>query len=127
MTDLHRPTRRQFVSAAAAAAGAALLPAGITASPVRSRAPSTAGDDARPRGQEKFPWKVQPFPLKQVRLRKGPFQDALAADQRYLHTLPSDRLLHTFRLNAGFSSSAQPVMILRQSRRLYGCWPLKGA
>jgi DUF1680 family protein len=47
--------------------------------------------------------------LRQVRLRKGPFQDALEADQRYLHQLPSDRLLHTFRLNAGLSSPAQPL------------------
>ena len=47
--------------------------------------------------------------MRQVRLRKGPFQDALKADQRYLHLLPSDRLLHTFRLNAGLSSSAQPL------------------
>jgi hypothetical protein len=42
-------------------------------------------------------------------LREGPFQDALKADQRYLHLLPSERLLHTFRLNAGLASSAQPL------------------
>jgi DUF1680 family protein len=42
-------------------------------------------------------------------LRKGPFKDALEGDQHYLHQLPSDRLLHTFRLNAGFPSSAQPL------------------
>ncbi len=59
--------------------------------------------------REKVPWKVQPFPLKQVHLRKGPFRDALEGAQRYLHLLPSDRLLHTFRLNAGLSSSAQPL------------------
>jgi DUF1680 family protein len=62
-----------------------------------------------PSSRERIPWKVQPFPLKQVRLRKGPFLEALEADRRYLHLLPSDRLLHTFRLNAGLPSSAQPL------------------
>jgi hypothetical protein len=65
--------------------------------------------DRRPSSREKIPWKVEPFPLTQVRLRKGPFQDALEADRRYLHLLPSERLLHTFRLNAGLPSSAQPL------------------
>ena len=59
--------------------------------------------------REKIAGKVQPFPLAQVRLRKGPFLDALEADRRYLHLLPSDRLLHTFRVNAGMASSAEPL------------------
>jgi hypothetical protein len=109
MTNLHRPTRRQFVSTATALAGAALLPRVVLASPVQDAAASVPGKDQRPSSREKIPWKVEPFPLKQVRLRKGPFQDALEADRRYLHLLPSDRLLHTFRLNAGLTSSAQPL------------------
>ena len=57
----------------------------------------------------KIPGKVEPFRLSQVRLRKGPFLDALEADRRYLHLLPSDRLLHNFRVNAGLPSSAEPL------------------
>jgi len=109
MTNLHRPTRRQFVSAATALAGAALLPDAVMASPVHNAAASVPGKDQRPNSREKIPRKVQPFPLAQVRLRKGPFQDALEADQRYLHLLPVDRLLHNFRRNATFASDAQPL------------------
>jgi len=108
MTRFHQPTRRQFVSTAAAAAGAALLPRFALSNPVQT--PEANGPEEKPRpSREKIPWKVQPFPLKQVRLRRSPFQDALEADRRYLHLLPSDRLLHTFRLNAGLASSAQPL------------------
>ena len=109
MTRLHRPTRRQFVCAAAAAAGTALLPNAVLAGPAQDAAPSVAATIPQPVSREKIPWKVEPFPLRQVRLRKGPFLDALQADQRYLHLLPSERLLHTFRLNAGLSSSAEPL------------------
>ena len=109
MNMLYRPTRRQFVSAAAAAAGAAFLPRGVSANPVGNAAANAPGASSRPGNRETIPWKVKPFPLKQVRLRKGPFLDALEADRRYLHLLPSERLLHTFRLNAGLASSAQPL------------------
>ena len=109
MTSLHRPTRREFVSTAAAAACAALLPGGVFASPFQNVPASAPGKDPKTNSRERVAWKVEPFPLRQVRLRKGPFQDAMKADQRYLHLLPSDRLLHTFRLNAGLSSSAQPL------------------
>ena len=109
MTNLHRPTRRQFVSAATALAGAALLPGAVLASPVQNAAAGAPAKDPKASSREKIPWKVEPFPLTQVRLRKGPFQDALEADRRYLHLLPSERLLHTFRLNAGLPSSAQPL------------------
>ena len=54
-------------------------------------------------------YKVQPFSLKQVRLLDGPFKDAMELDRKYLHDLDSDRLLHTFRINAGLPSSAKPL------------------
>jgi len=109
MTHLHRPTRRQFVSAATALAGAALLPDAVLASPAHNGGAGAPEKEPRPSSREKIPWKVEPFPLKQVRLRKGAFQDAQEADRRYLHLLLPDRLLHTFRLNAGFPSSAKPL------------------
>jgi DUF1680 family protein len=58
---------------------------------------------------EKVPWKVLPFPLTQVRLGDGPCKIAMEADRRYLHSLPPDRLLHTFRINAGLPTSAEPL------------------
>jgi hypothetical protein len=52
--------------------------------------------------------KAEPFPLAQVRLLDSPFQDAMLRDQKYLLSLDCDRLLHTFRLNAGLPSQAKP-------------------
>jgi len=57
----------------------------------------------------KVPRAVEPFPLSGVRLLDGPFRDAMLRDQRYLLSLNPDRLLHTFRLNVGLPSSAQPL------------------
>ena len=53
--------------------------------------------------------KVRPFPMTDVRLLPSAFLDAQEADRKLLHTLPADRLLHTFRLNAGLPSSAEPL------------------
>jgi len=52
---------------------------------------------------------ASPFDLASVRLLDGPFRDAMLRDQQYLLALDPDRLLHTFRLNAGLASSAQPL------------------
>lgn len=50
-----------------------------------------------------------PFAMPDVRLTSGPWLTAMETDQRYLHSLPSDRLLHMFRVTAGLPSSAQPL------------------
>jgi DUF1680 family protein len=42
-------------------------------------------------------------------LISGPFRDAQEANRRVLHRLPADRLVHNFRINAGLTSSAQPL------------------
>ena len=109
MFNRHRFTRRKFISMSAATAGLNLIPRVTFSSPAQYAMPGTPARTAQWSGREKVPWKVQPFPLSQLRLRKGPFLDAMEADRRYLHLLPTDRLLHTFRLNAGLASSAQPL------------------
>ncbi len=53
--------------------------------------------------------KAEPFELSQVRLLDGPFKAAMLRDGKYLMSLEPDRLLHTFRLNAGLPTSAQPL------------------
>jgi DUF1680 family protein len=53
--------------------------------------------------------RAQAFDLRQVRLLDGPFKHAQELDRKYLLELDPDRLLHTFRLNAGLPSSAQPL------------------
>ncbi len=54
------------------------------------------------------PLMAVPFALSQVRLLDGPFRDAMMRDKEYLLGLDADRLLHTFRLNAGLASKAKP-------------------
>ena len=53
--------------------------------------------------------KLVPFKMTEVRLLPGPFEDAQSANSRWIHSLPADRLLYDFRINAGLSSQAQPL------------------
>ncbi len=55
------------------------------------------------------PIKAYAFALEDVRLLDGPFKHAMDLDHQYLLSLETDRLLHTFRLNAGLPSTAQPL------------------
>jgi uncharacterized protein len=59
--------------------------------------------------REAVAFRARGFPLSDVRLLDGPFRDAMLRDQEYLSSLDLDRLLHTFRLNAGLPSSAAPL------------------
>jgi uncharacterized protein len=52
---------------------------------------------------------VFPFPLSQVSLLDSPFRANMNRTLSYLTFVDPDRLLHTFRLNVGLSSTAQPV------------------
>jgi uncharacterized protein len=105
---LEKISRRTFVAAAAAAAGASLLP--DTAFALRAQtsgAASTGG--LKPASREVVAVRAVPFSMKNVRLGPGPFRAAAEADRSYLKTLPTDRLLHTFRLTAGLPTSAEPL------------------
>jgi DUF1680 family protein/cyclophilin family peptidyl-prolyl cis-trans isomerase len=59
--------------------------------------------------QDKVQPKVWAFDLKDVRLLDGPFKHAMDLNGAYILSLDVDRLLHTFRLNAGIPSAAQPL------------------
>lgn len=119
MKNSNRLTRRQFVATTAAAVGASLMP-GVMASaapqdPVidtlrAQAAPQGRRNESAPiSGRERVPWKVEPFPLEQVRLLDGPFKQAMEINHQWLLSLPSDRLLHTFRLTSGLPTSAEPL------------------
>ena len=68
-----------------------------------------AGRAANHKGYEAVAWKASPFPMRQVRLLYGPLREAQERNRVHLYMLPNDRLLHSFRLNAGLPSSAQPL------------------
>jgi DUF1680 family protein len=57
---------------------------------------------------EPAPPAAEAFPLRDVRILEGPFRDAQQRDLAYLLSLDPDRLLHTFRLNAGLPTTAKP-------------------
>jgi DUF1680 family protein len=106
-------SRRKFLAGTAAATALELLP-----KPLRGLSkPSASAAAAAPPPQQRrrpdflrgLPPKVEPFPMKQVRLTAGPFQEAMEINRQYLHSIPNDRLLHMFRLTSGLSSSAEPL------------------
>lgn len=105
MGQANRWNRRQWISAAATAVGAAAaLPARSLASFGRM-----FGNAAPGLVHEAVDTKLKAFPLSQVRLRPGMFLDELESNQSFIESLPSDRLLHTFRLTAGIPSTAEPL------------------
>ncbi len=53
--------------------------------------------------------KAVPFALEDVRLLAGPFQQNQERDRALLLSMNADRLLHTFKLNAGLPSDARPL------------------
>jgi uncharacterized protein len=102
-------SRRHFMTSVAAATGTAFLPKSLMALPLQDPVVNTVQKAGKSVSYEKVPWKARPFPMTQVRLGEGPCKIAMEADRQYLHSLPTDRLLHTFRINAGIPSSAQPL------------------
>jgi DUF1680 family protein len=52
--------------------------------------------------------KVHAFPMTQVRLLPGPFEDAAQWNRSYMSRLPVDRLVRNFRVNAGLPTTAEP-------------------
>ena len=106
MISFSKFSRRNFISTAAAIAGSALVPRSLFG---QDPVVDAVMKDGKAVGREKVSWKVRPFPMKQVRLGQGPCTAAMEADRKYLHSLPPDRLLHTFRINAKIASSAEPL------------------
>jgi uncharacterized protein len=97
--DPHEMSRRELLlRASISASGLALLPL------MPSLASSVGSADRATR--------IDAFDLGNVRLLAGPFADAQNRDAKYLLQLDPDRLLHSFRSNAGLAPKAQ----------VYGGW-----
>jgi uncharacterized protein len=95
-----------MVTAAGAAGAAAVCAHGVAFA--QDAVLDTPRSNNRP-GREKVLWKVEPFPMTQVRLRNGPFKDAMEINRKYLMEVPNDRLLHMFKVTAGLPSTAEPL------------------
>jgi uncharacterized protein len=89
-------SRRKFLMTSAGAASFCIMGSSAAARAI------SAEESSRPSGM------LEPFPLSSVRLSPGIFREQEEINARYLDSLPVDRLLHTFRVTAGISSSATP-------------------
>ena len=68
--------------------------------------PDRPGRDFTIETRDQVALRAAPFPLSDVRLLDGPFKRAQDLDRQYLLQIDVDRLLRTFRLNAGLSPTA---------------------
>lgn len=92
-------TRRRFVMGTGAAVGAWAVGGAPAAA---------AGDRGSPTGSTAFRPALAEFAPGSVRLLDSPFLDNMRHTCAYLAAVDIDRLLHTFRINVGLPSSAQP-------------------
>ncbi len=94
---MEKISRRKFVTTAAAVGAGAVFR--MPAFAVDSQTSASPG--AKSVNYEVVRPQASAFPMKNVRLQPGVFSAAAEANRKYLKTLPTDRLLHTFRLTAG--------------------------
>lgn len=119
---MNRINRRNFTKAAVLAPiGAALVktaaaqtetPAPAAPAPPQSR--WTVAETAPFAGEivfERKPFapRLEEFEMSEVVLDPGPLAEAREWNRRFLMSVPNDRLLRNFRVNAGLPSSAQPL------------------
>jgi DUF1680 family protein len=88
----------------------------VAASPVQLAFGAEDAETSKIKALPVVALQAEPFPLQNVRLLEGPFRHAMELDHAYLLSLDQDRLLHSFRLNAGLPSTAKP----------YGGWMTPG-
>ncbi|WP_369929625.1 glycoside hydrolase family 127 protein [Xanthomonas sp. NCPPB 2632] len=96
--------RRRFLKTGAIALASALAAPRLQAFDTADPASATAVA-----AREKPVCRMQPFALNQVRLLDSDFSRAAAINLDYLHSLPVDRLAHSFRVQAGLPSTAKPL------------------
>lgn len=96
--------RRRFLKTGAMAFAGALTAPRLRAFDTADPASMAAGA-----AREKPVCRMQPFALNQVRLLESDFSHAATINLDYLRSLAVDRLAHSFRVQAGQRSTAQPL------------------
>ncbi|MFF9489612.1 beta-L-arabinofuranosidase domain-containing protein [Streptomyces sp. NPDC014676] len=100
------PSRRQILFTASVVTAAAVTTPSSPAAAAPAPAPaSVPAGQAGTTGPEPA---LDEFALSEVRLLESPFLANMRRTCAYLLFVDTDRLLHTFRLNAGLPSSAEP-------------------
>lgn len=102
--------RRRFLKSAGAAFASALIAPAVRAFSPDVAEPSTKSNATPVNAVREQPVQcMQSFALNQVRLLNSDFTVAAGNNLRYLHSLPVDRLAHSFRVQAGLPSNAAPL------------------
>jgi len=116
-------TRRRFLTGAAVAGGAALLPLGAQAAQKKKAAQAAGAGAAEAAGDvdtanqslteasvaKVQQWQAMPFPMPQVRLLPSFFKDTMELNRSWLYSLPNERLAYNFRVTAGIPTDADPL------------------
>ncbi|MDP9037882.1 MAG: glycoside hydrolase family 127 protein [Acidobacteriota bacterium] len=103
-------SRRTVVSGLATLTGALTLNRCAMARALAEQRPAagTGGGKDLLSGSERYPTRLRPFAMTEVRLLPGVFREQAEINQRYLDSLDGDRLLHSFRLTSGLTSTGVP-------------------
>ncbi len=104
-------SRREFLSSAACAGAATLLPGGPKAQGAQT---AVAGADIANQtlvsaAVAKVQWKAKPFPMPDVRLLPSFWKDTMEANRSFLYSLPNERLAYNFRVTAGIPTDADAL------------------
>lgn len=112
-------TRRGFLSSAAVAGAASLVPGAALAlsdkgskkAPAAGQtvAEDTAVQNLTSAAVAKVQWKAKPFPMPEVRLLPSYWKDMMELNRSFLYSLPNERLAYNFRVTAGLPTDADPL------------------
>jgi len=122
MNNEHKWTRRLFATAIAGSAATLAQQPAASPAPAAGAAQVPPAPGRRPQPPEPPPFaetlvftrkdaelRTTPYPMSQVHLLAGPCKQAADYNRAYMMRITPDRLLHTFRLNAGLASSAEAL------------------
>jgi uncharacterized protein len=96
------------MAGAVAMAGATMVPSTVNGMLLQDPVVNAIDSSGKRADRERVPWAAQPFPMKRVRLLAGTCQQMQEKNRQYLSSLSTDRLVHSFKLNAGLPSPAEP-------------------
>lgn len=102
-------SRRNFLTGAAVAGTAALLPCSVRGLEKAAVTTDVANQNLTSASVARVKWKAEPFAMTDVRLLPSFWKDMMELNRSWLYSLPNDRLAHNFRVTAGIGSDADSL------------------
>ena len=110
-------SRRRFLGGAAVVGVSTLLPSkamalsgdGLDQPAVAASTEDVAVHFLTDAPVAKVKWKAKPFPMPDVRLLPGFWNDTMELNRSWLYSLPNERLAYNFRVTAGIRTNADPL------------------